>query len=88
MTLSENKTKRLVKYIERWTRCGILSRYGRFDNLEFTTYAQKQLEYEDRIRKLLFGNPNAFELGVEWGLIKKDKNRKTKVTKKGRRNKL
>lgn len=87
MSLSEKKVARLLKYIERWTRCEIMSRYAPFADLEYVDYAIKKLEYEDRIRKLCFGNPNAYKLGEEWGILKK-RNGRTKINKKMKRSRL
>jgi hypothetical protein len=68
-TITRKQAKRLVELIERETRCEIMARFGRFDNLEFGEYAIKQIEYKDRIRRLLFGTSDLVELGTRWKML-------------------
>lgn len=79
-TITRKQARKLVILLERETRCEIMARFGRFDNLEFAEYAKRQQEYKDKIREKLFGTSNILELGERWGMIKKHKkkyNRKT-----------
>ena len=66
------------KKLEEWTRCDIMARYGRFDNLEYADYAMKKIDIEDEIREFLFGTGNTLELAYKWKLLK----RHTKKIKK------
>jgi hypothetical protein len=76
-TITRKQARKLVILLERETRCEIMARFGRFDNLEFAEYAKRQQEYKDKIRKKLFGTSNILELGERWGMIKKKKSKKS-----------
>lgn len=71
--ITKKQAARLLKLIERETRCEIMARFGRFDNLDFADYAAKQIEFKHKIHKLVFGTSNILELGYKWKLIKKKK---------------
>lgn len=71
--ITKKQAARLLKLIERETRCEIMTRHGRFDNLEYMDYAIKQIKFKNKIRKLVFGTSNILELGYKWKLIKKKK---------------
>lgn len=68
-TITKKEAKRLVKLVERWTRCEVMARMGRFDNLEFADYAAKSVEYQDKIREMVFGSSNIAELAGRWGMV-------------------
>ena len=65
--------KKLKQLIEQWTRADVMSRLGRFDNLEFADYALIKLEKEDEIRKLLYKTSSLVELGFKWKILKRPK---------------
>lgn len=75
MITSENitqaQTKRLLRLIEKETRCEIMARLGPFKHLEFIDYALKQIEYKNKIREMLFGSSSLVELGTKWRMLKK-----------------
>lgn len=75
--VTRKKARKLIKLLERETRCEVMARLGRFDNLEFIDYALKQIEYKNKIRRLLFGTDSLVELGELWGMIKKKKSKFT-----------
>lgn len=79
--ITKKQAKQLVKLIERETRCEIMARFGRFDNLEYADYAIKQIDYKNKIRKLLFGTSDLVELGGIWKMINQHRRRK-KVKKR------
>lgn len=66
--ITRKQAQKLVKLIEYETRCEVMARLGRFDNLEYAEYAIKQIAYKNRIRKMLFGTSNLVELGDRWKL--------------------
>jgi len=72
--ITRKQARKLIILLERETRCEIMARFGRFDNLEFAEYSKKQQEYKDKIREKLFGTSNILELGEQWGMIKRRKN--------------
>jgi len=75
--LTAKRSKRLLKLLEQWTRAEIMARFGPFQSLEYAEYFTIKTYKENAIRRLLFGNDNISELGVEWGLLKrKRKDRK------------
>ena len=78
-TITRKQAKRLVKLIERETRCEIMARLGRFDNLEFADYAMKQIEFKDEIRRMLFGESELVQLAERWGMLKKKKTKRKNV---------
>ncbi len=81
--ITKSQATKLITLLERETRCEIIARFGRFDNLEFGEYAIKQIEYKNKIRKALFGTSNLVVLGTRWGLIRKqEKKRKRKTLKR------
>lgn len=71
------------KKLEEWTRCEVMARLGRFDNLEFADYAMRKIEIEDEIRKFLFGTSDLVELATKWKML--DRQKKLKKRKKKRR---
>lgn len=71
------KYKKLRILLKRWTRCEIMARHGDFKSLGFVDYALKEVEYRNRIRKLLYGTDDLLELGLQWKMLK--------PRKKGRR---
>ena len=84
--MKKTDAKFIWKKLEEWTRCDIMARFGRFDNLEYAQYAVKKLEIEDEIRKFLFGSSELVELGYKWGLVKrKEEPRRKKVAKKNKK---
>jgi len=68
--ISRKQARKLVKLLERWTRADVMSRLGQFDNLEYLDYAQHKIDYEDKIRKMLFDTSNFAELAKLWGIRK------------------
>jgi hypothetical protein len=80
--MTKVKRKKLLKYIRRWTRSEIMSRLGKFDNLEYIDYFQYKIKFENKIRELLYGSSDFVELGLRWGLLRKDKDGKFKTNKK------
>ena len=85
--ISRRQAKKLVKLIEQWTRADVMSRMGRFDNLEFADYAQIKLEKEDKIRELLFDESEIAILAERWGMIKKQDRKRILEKKKKKRRK-
>jgi len=69
--ITRKQAKKLVMLLEQETRCEIMARLGKFDNLEYADYALKQRELHDKIRRMLFETDNIVELGVQWKMIKK-----------------
>lgn len=82
--ITKKKALKLLKLLEYETRCEIIARFGRFDNLEFGEYAVRQIEYKNKIRELVFGTSDLVVLGTQWKLISDGKRRKKK--NKNRRN--
>ena len=76
--ITRKQAKKLVKLLEQETRCEIMARFGRFDNLEYADYAVKQIELKEKIRKMLFGTSVIVELGHQWGMLKYHGKRKKK----------
>ena len=72
-TITRKQAKRLVQLCEREARCEVMARLGKFNNLEYAEYAIKQIEYKNKIRKLLFGTSNIVELADMWGMCGHDK---------------
>lgn len=70
--------RQLLKLIEQWTRAEIISRFGRFDNLEYADYYRIMLEKRDEIRELIFGNSELIVLAKRWGLVKPKKHERKK----------
>ena len=66
--ISRKQAKRLVKLLERETRCEIMARLGEVNN--WVDYAAKQIKYKDKIRELLFGTDDILKLGLKWKLLK------------------
>ena len=73
--------KDLIRLITEWTRAEIISRFGRFDNLEFADYFRIKIEKEDEIRQLLFGSSELVVLGKQWGLVKDKPTRRKRKTR-------
>jgi len=69
--INKKQAKHILKLLKRWTRCEIMARHGRFDNLGYIDYALKEVEYRDKIRKYLYGDSNLAELGIKWKMLKK-----------------
>lgn len=69
----------LLKLIEQWTRAEIMSRLGRFDNLEFADYYMVKLEKENEIRKLVFGESELIQLAHRWNLMKPKRRKKKRI---------
>lgn len=67
--ITKEKRKQLYKLLRQWTRAEIISRHGRFDNLEFADYYGIMLDKENEIRKLLYGDDSLYNLGVKWELV-------------------
>ena len=80
--ISRRQAKKLVKLIERETRCEIMARFGRFDNLEFADYAAKQREFKDKIRELLFDESEIVLLAERWGMLPKENRKRISEKKK------
>ena len=78
---THKQLKELKKLVEQWTRADVMSRIGRFDNLEFLDYARIKLEKEDEIRELLFGTSELVELAERWNMIKPEKPNRRKNKK-------
>ena len=74
--ITRKQAKKLVILLEREARCEVMARMGRFDNLEFANYAMKQIEYKDKIRKMLFGTCQLAELAEKWGMLRGKRKRK------------
>jgi low affinity Fe/Cu permease len=86
MITSENITRRqarkLVKLLDQWTRAEVMSRIGRFDNMEFADYAHMKIEIENKLREMLYGTSDLVGLSK---LFKKTRKRMRDVTKKRER---
>jgi len=70
-SITRKQAHKLVKLLERWVRADVMSRLGRFDNLEYLDYVQLKIEYEDKIRTMLFDTSNLAELARLWGIRKR-----------------
>lgn len=68
-TITRKQAQRLVKLLEREARCEIMARLGKFNNLEYADYAIKQIEYKDKIRKMLFGTSELVQLAKQWDMF-------------------
>jgi len=75
-TITKKQAAKLVIMLERWTRCEILARLGGIANLECVDYFTKKIDYENKIRKALFGSDNIVELGKKWDILPRRKNAK------------
>ncbi|KON32544.1 hypothetical protein AC477_02850 [miscellaneous Crenarchaeota group-1 archaeon SG8-32-1] len=75
-TITKKQAKRLVELLEREARCEVMARLGRFDNLEYADYAMKQIEFKNRIRKMLFGTSEIIQLAEMWGMAKRGKQKR------------
>ena len=73
--------KDLIRLITEWTRAEIMSRFGRFDNLEYADYFRIKIEKEDEIRQMLFGSSELIVLGKQWGLVKDKPTRRKRKTR-------
>ncbi len=88
IVITKKQAKRLVRLIERWTRCEILGRYSSFTNhvvkqsLLNVDFTQKRLDYEDKIRICLFGTADTVKLGEDWGLLTVEELKETKARHK------
>ena len=80
--MKKSEAKKLWQLVEQWTRAEVMSRLGRFDNLEFADYYKIKLEKEDEIRELVLGTSNQVELAQRWGMIKEKRKRGKKGKKK------
>jgi hypothetical protein len=78
----KSKYKKLVKLIEKWTRCEIMARLAPLTSKEACDYYQESLNFENKIRKKLFGSSDLVQLGEEWGMIKPKKIRKESILNK------
>jgi len=76
--MKKSEAKKLRDLVEQWTRADVMSRMGRFDNLEFANYAMIKLEKENEIRQLLFGESEIVKLAEMWNMIPKRKRIKIK----------
>jgi hypothetical protein len=81
-TITRKQAKKLVRLLEQETRCEIMARFGRFDNLGYADYAVKQIELKDRIRRMLFDTDSIVELGFRWGLVNQHSRKKRKKKSK------
>jgi hypothetical protein len=80
--ITKKQAKKLLRLIKRWTRCEIIARHGRFNNMETGQYAVRELEYRDKIRKYVFGTANFVEIGINIGILKRRGDGKTKIRRK------
>ena len=76
--MKKSEAKQLRDLVEQWARADVMSRVGRFNNLEFLDYAGIKLEKEDEIRQLLFGTSELIELAEMWNMVPKRKRIKMK----------
>ena len=75
MTRTEalQQRKELLKLIDQWTGAEIMSRLGRFNNLEYADFHKTMLEKRDEIRHLVYGESELVKLGEMFGMLKKSK---------------
>lgn len=69
---TKERAQLLWKLCDQWTRCDIMARHGRFQNLEASDYFHKKLEIEDKIRKLLYGKSTKgqlYDIGCQLGIL-------------------
>lgn len=76
--IKKSQAKHILKLLEKMTRAEVLARIGRFDNLEFISYAILKVEIEKELLEYVFGTSSLVELGYHWGILKKKKKRKRK----------
>jgi len=62
--------KELYRLIKAWTRAEALYRFGVFGVPEFMQGHADHLDYEDKIRDLMFGTHDMLELATRWGIVK------------------
>lgn len=62
--------KELYRLIEQWTRAEALYRFGVFGVPEFMQGHANHMDYEDKIRDLMFGTHDMLELATRWGIVK------------------
>ncbi len=72
--------------LEEWTRCEIMARLGRFDNLEYADYFVRKIDIENEIRRFLYGSDSLVILGHKFGIIKDKPKSKRKMKKKTKKN--
>lgn len=72
-SVTKAEAKRILALVEQWTRCEIIARLGRFDNLGFADYAVKKIEKADELRKFIYGTSDLVKLGERWKLLPKEK---------------
>lgn len=70
----------LTKLIEQQTRAEIMARLGPMQSS--VDYFRMQLLLMDKVREELFGSSNLVTLGIQWGIVKPSKKKRTKRTKK------
>ena len=80
--MRKSEAIKVYELLEQWTRADVMSRMGRFDNLEFADYAMIKIEKENEIRELLYGTSNIAELYDKFGLGKRRKKKKKKKRSK------
>jgi len=83
--ITKAEAKRILDLINQWTRCEIIARLGKFNNLGFGEYAKMKIEKADELRKLIYGTSNLVKLGERWGLLKRKEVKETPRRKKVKR---
>jgi hypothetical protein len=62
--------KELYRLIEQWTRCELCYRFGAMGVPEFMQGHADHMDYEDKIRDLMFGTHDMLELATRWGIVR------------------
>ncbi len=85
--IKKSQAKHILKLIDQATRAEVLSRIGRFDNLEFADWFKVKLETMDELLRYIYGTDSIVELAERWNMKtigdkKKSSRRKRKGNKK------
>jgi len=67
---TDERTKKIWKQLDRWTRAEIMYRHGAYstEDLTFIQNKLKSVKAQNRIRKILYGTHDLKEIGKQLGL--------------------
>ncbi len=80
--LKKSEAKHILKLLKQITKAEILSRLGRFDNLEFADYAMIKIEKMNELLEYAYGTSSLLKLGKKWGLLEEKTIREKKTARK------
>ena len=75
--ITKKEAKQLLKLLEQSTRAEIMARLGLKDAEGCSNYYGIKTETDDKIKRLVFGTSNLADLGLQWGLLKGNKKKKS-----------